>query len=801
MATSGIAYAHFNNSSFKLESRWYAVGQNLEQNYTTVKVEAWFYAGSRINVSPKSLSIVFDTTPFTLTTPQINVSGGHWLKLGEATKNIYHKEDGTKGFDFYSSITIGSVSGLGNVGSASVLSNGVLNNIPKSSYLSASPSYSMFNKMALSISRSSANFTHEARIWVGNTGEGELIKVVKDITTSASVEMGVEENSAILRKMNTATSVLVNVIIVTFNNGIEIGYTNNYGTITAPSLSGTTWGGDFSTGSTISGVINKGWNTANITSTVQLRFGSQVFTIANKIDYTEWSYNTSLIEDALYTLAGNNASLSGVIRVYTYYNNVQVRSYAESNITAYMSNAKPIFSGTNVYYRDVASNIVSITGNNKYIVQGKSSVQVVLPLSDLAIGQKGATMKDYTVTLAGQKITKPHVNNDILFDFGLIHATSNQTLSVKARDSRGLEAEITKTVPIINYAQPNCNAKALRRSGFEETTNLSVGGVISPVFINGVSANAIQNVQYRWKVANGTFTSWTNFTRQTSLNSFTVTPVNLMFDETKTYIVEFGVQDKFGFHTIEKTVSEGVPIFFIDSDKRSVGVGKFPDRGALDVKGDVYVEGTVYAGFIKAGIQPNDLPEHTNLNNLNTKEYAGKHTCTTIAKALTIEGKPAGSNTAFVLEIEVHAGVKQTFTEYNNDNTFRMWVRNYYHYLGWSEWRRVLIENKMPYQAIGLYGGWVNYGGEYAPATYRKDEMGYVHITGAIKDGTTGTFIQFATLPVGFRPLYVESFSVPAGYGGTHASIDIKPNGIMEIRNGADKTITYLSGISFYAGI
>lgn len=801
MATSGKVSGNFNNANFKIEARWYAISQNIASNYTTVKVESWLYAGSRINVSAKALSIVFDSTTFNLTTPAINVSGGSWLKLGEATRNIYHNADGKREFDFYTALTIGSVSGLGNVGSASALGHGVLNSIAKSSYLSSPPSYTMFNSLPINITRASSNFTHEARIWVGVAGQAELIKTVSNITTSASVQMSLIDNTTIMRKLNGAYSVPIDVVLVTYNNGVEIGYTQNIGVITAPNRNMTSWSGNFATGGSINGVITKGWNTENLTSTIQLIFEGQAFTMVDKTPNIVWSYDTSAIEGQLYTIAGNRSSIDGTIRIRTYYNDIQVGGYIESYITAYMSNAKPIFNGANIYYKDVSPSVVAITGDNKYIVQGKSSVQIVIPIEDLATGQKGATIQEYTATLSGQKITKPNTGNEVKFDFGLIHASSNQTLSVKARDSRGLETEITKTVSVISYAPPVSNVKALRRNGFEETTTLSVSGTISIVNVGGVGANAIHNIQYRWKAHDGAFTDWLNFTRQTSLNAFTVTPVDLTFNETKSYVVEFGIQDKFGFYITQRIVSEGVPIFFIDSDRKSVGVNKFPENGSLDVKGDAYIEGDLYiAGGVKDGIRTIELGEYTDLNTLNNKSDIGEYSCDNILKSQTITNKPLNSNTAFSLKIEGHAGVKQTLTEWTNDNTAKMYMRNYYSYGGWSEWRKVLVQEGSGYTALSLVNGWTNNYAGFIIAGYRKDEAGFVHLRGAIKDGVTTNWTTIATLPVGFRPLGNESFAVANGTASGISAIDVNSNGNITLRANGSSYVQFLSGISFYVG-
>jgi len=57
--------------------------------------------------------------------------------------------------------------------------------------------------------------------------------------------------------------------------------------------------------------------------------------------------------------------------------------------------------------------------------------------------------------------------------------------------------------------------------------------------------------------------------------------------------------------------------------------------------------------------------------------------------------------------------------------------------------------------------GWVDYNtqpGTYAGGGFMKDENGYIHLRGLIKNGTDGTTVF--TLPVGYRPLQKNIFTI-----------------------------------------
>lgn len=87
------------------------------------------------------------------------------------------------------------------------------------------------------------------------------------------------------------------------------------------------------------------------------------------------------------------------------------------------------------------------------------------------------------------------------------------------------------------------------------------------------------------------------------------------------------------------------------------------------------------------------------------------------------------------------------------------------------------IETQQGWQAPTLLNSWVNYGSTYATAGYMKDSLGFVHLKGAIKSGTTTAGTVIFTLPAGYRPAqdnYYPGVSTTAGSAG---SFQIKSSG------------------------
>lgn len=59
------------------------------------------------------------------------------------------------------------------------------------------------------------------------------------------------------------------------------------------------------------------------------------------------------------------------------------------------------------------------------------------------------------------------------------------------------------------------------------------------------------------------------------------------------------------------------------------------------------------------------------------------------------------------------------------------------------------IETQQSWQTLGLVNSWVVFSTEYNDPQYMKDSLGFVHVRGLVKSGTTGLI---ATLPAGYRP-------------------------------------------------
>ena len=197
-----------------------------------------------------------------------------------------------------------------------------------------------------------------------------------------------------------------------------------------PSLSSST----FNIGDTIT--INTNRASSSFTHTIKLIFGSYEYTVGTGVG-ASISLNTANIASSLYAQIPNATSGTGTISCQTFSGSTSIGTKTCTfTAKAVEANVKPTFS--NFAYADTNSTITAITGNNQYLVQGKSSLRVTISSANKATARSSATMKTYNASISGLSASANYSTSDLNIDFSSNAFTAgNQTLSVKATDSRG----------------------------------------------------------------------------------------------------------------------------------------------------------------------------------------------------------------------------------------------------------------------------------------------------------------------------------------------------------------------------
>lgn len=257
--------------------------------------------------------------------------------------------------------------------------------------------------------------------------------------------------------------------------------------------------------------------------------------------------------------------------------------YTSSQVkTLHIINANPTFTASHISYADRNTAVVAITGNNQHIVQNKSSM--VATINTAATANKGANITQYTVSL--NEVTKTVTGiGDI--SFGTINSSQDVTLTITAKDSRGNETTVKKTVTVLAWSPPFFTASIERLNNYEDETYLTVDASISSV--NGTNDMTITYVVMQ---SGGEYSEPEEIENK---HQYTI-------ECDKNYVHTFSITvvDSFGGSiTKEFTLPKGKFPLFIDTEKNAVGINEFPQDGeTLRVAGGkaVFEEGIQIGG-------------------------------------------------------------------------------------------------------------------------------------------------------------------------------------------------------------
>lgn len=796
MALSGAYYTNV-GSLWRLQLEWSAT-QNVSANTSTVTAKLYWMATSssgRVSSSAvKDCGIRFDGGSWNTNSSAgiANLSGNQKKLIHTATKVVTHASDGTASISFGAYFDLNLSLG-GTSYSRITLDQKTyeLNTIPRASELTSSTSWTAGNSVYVTIARASASFTHNLTVKVN----GVSIKTITGIGNSTMINFTESENVLIFKELAKDTinwNQVATFELTTKNGSTTVGTATYTGTVSSPSASVESGTGDFNIGDTLNIEITRA--SSLLTHTVRLYLGETL--IMTKTGVTNgfaWKPSDSE-RTAMYNAVPNSNSITSRIEVDTYYSTVLVRATKYKKATAYVTNSNPIFLGSTVSYTDSNPVTLALTGDGTKIVQNSSIVQVTLPSSSKAGAFNGASMVNYVATLGGEQVTVPHGSGDLVFNFTKpINASTNQTLTIKAIDSRNNSTQLNSVVTMVPYTEPVLNASAKRKNGFDTVTVLSVNGSVSPLTVSGVQKNRVIEVKYRHKKVTEsnpiTWNVWTSFTYTTNGPNYKATSVNLELDNTASHNVEFLVRDSLTTKSHAVVVSSGKPIVFIDSDKKAVGIGKFPTgQNQLEIDGDMSVKGvnTPYVNIdISTDITSNTSNVGLRVGNENTSN-------------IKMDGNEILANTAGVpstLHLQSEGG-SVVIGENSPDPAFVI--------------ENGFIRNE-EYVFPSLSNGWSNFStsGGYQRCCYYKDKNGVVHITGLVKGGTTANGTLLFTLPIGYRPSSQQIFIQPTStsFGTTSTSvatpkqpparIDVLANGQVLLQANADSVWTSLSSMTF----
>lgn len=327
--------------------------------------------------------------------------------------------------------------------------------------------------------------------------------------------------------------------------------------------------------------INIDRQSSSFKHTVRYAWGNKSGTIASNVDAsTTWTIPLDFANDI-----PNSATGTGTIYVDTYSGGTRTGTQSATLTASVPASMKPTFTGVSLSDSNtVAQNVVS---NANTFIQIISNIKVVFNGTS---GSYGSNITGYRAEIVGKNQTT-NVNGGTL---GIMNYSGNVTIRASVSDSRGRWSDTRDvTVTVLEYFAPALSFSIARTGATSSTLTVTRNAKIAPLTASGVQKNTMT---LSFKVARLGSTSYTLDTGPaagswTSISSLVNSQANLAgnYLANQSWVVIGTLEDK--FTQTEFAVNVATESVVFSYDRNGVGVNKIRERGALDVKGDIYANG------------------------------------------------------------------------------------------------------------------------------------------------------------------------------------------------------------------
>ena len=364
-------------------------------------------------------------------------------------------------------------------------------------------------------------------------------------------------------------------------------------------------------------------------------------------------------------------SVSYVLTTYSGPTQIGTSSTAAGTIKTTSNTSKPTF--TAFTHMDDNSTTVGVTGNNQLYVQSKSSLKVTCTT---ATAKNGASIVKYRATI-GEKRAE---STTTTIAFGSVPDAGSLALIVTAIDSRGYETSVSQVITVIGYENISIESFHTHRENNVDTTiHLDFYGTLSPVSVGDTPKNSFQRARYRYKkTTDSSFSSYVTMTGVESDSSdflydndaWITLPIEYAYD------VQIEVSDRLSTSTKTLYVNKGKPLVSFRSER--VGINTNDPQSALDVGGDIRMNGYGLLGFMAALDAETDLNDFVDFGVWTQSQNAG---------ASTDRHYPAAK--AGYLEVFTNPSgyVLQRYTAYDCTGVYLRYKYND----SWSAWKTITL--------------------------------------------------------------------------------------------------------------
>ena len=540
--------------------------------------------------------------------------------------------------------------------------------------------------------------------------------------------------------------------------------------------------------------ININRQSSSFKHTVRYSWSGKSGTIASNVDTsTSWTIPLDFANDI-----PNSASGTGTIYVDTYSGSTKTGTQSTTLTASVPTNVKPTFTGVSLSDLNGAAQNLIPSGNT--FIQVISNIKVAF---NGAVGSYGSSITGYYAEIIGKNQSTSSNGGSL----GIMNYHGTIKIRASVSDSRGRWSDTKEvSVTVLEYFAPALSFSIARTGSTSSTLTVTRNAKIAPLTVSGSQKNAMTLTfkvarlgTTNFQVDSGPATgSWT------SISSLVNSQANLAgnYLANQSWVVIGTLEDK--FTRTDFMVNVATESVVLSYDRSGVGVNKIRERGALDVKGDIYANDQPIQQYQLTNNNGGPLwfDGRPNVTNVNLLDRPGQYYIDRTAR-----GNPNGQ-----------WGHLFHYSNYGkNDGDYKEAIQLFYGNNGqvyfrhhrwsktvddWENWIEYVSKNDMqkytqgiPWQNANLQNGWSHHR-DYGNVQFSKTFDGIVYLKGTCKGGKTTRESIIFTLPENFRPsTTLFKTALNNDYGS--AVIGIYPSGNVVVKGNVDEKWLNLDNVSF----
>lgn len=526
--------------------------------------------------------------------------------------------------------------------------------------------------------------------------------------------------------------------------------------------------------------INISRQSSSFKHTVRYSWAGKSGTIASNVDVsTSWTIPLDFANDI-----PNSASGTGTVYVDTYSGSTKTGTQSTTFTASVPANVKPTFTGVSL--SDLNGAAQNLIPKSDTFIQVISNIKVGF---NGAVGSYGSSITGYYAEIVGKNQSTSSNGGSL----GIMNYHGTIKIRASVSDSRGRWSDTREvSVTVLEYFAPALSFSIARTGSTSSTLTVTRNAKIAPLTVSGSQKNSMTlkvkvaklgttNFQVDTGPATGFWTSISNL-----VNSQANLAGNYLANQS--WVVIGTLEDK--FTRTEFMVNVPTESVVLSYDRSGVGVNKIRERGALDVKGDIYAN--------DQPIQQHQLTRNNGISIL-TKESLDNILKNGMYYSHSAPDRPRNQN-GWLL-VQVYDDAQYIVQTYWTATTETMLVR-YRMDNRWGDWKEIATKDDIqkstqgtPWQVLPLQNSWVHHP-EYDKVQYSKTFDGVVYIRGTAYKGRTTKETVIGVLPVGFRPKQTMFVSGLNNSYGT-AVLGLYSSGNIVVKGNVDATWLNFDNVSF----